>query len=347
MLVALVCGSLAPLTPSQLVDRAIHLLEDSWADVRPTEVEDSVDDLDDPAIARDAWGFRALNPAQSLDGCWPHLVLAQKLAEAVAETERRVAVGSDIRANRALFASPLLARHQETSLGQRSREGDHKARNALAEANTRWVLQITKAFHARGVLEFDDLFQAGCLGLLRAAEKFDPTLGYKFSTYSTWWIRQFIQRSIADTGRTIRVPVHIDERLRRLHTAEERLSQAANGDPPVERLAKEARLTAAQIEKLRQIPITSPLDDLDADTASDRTQPLTDEVVLEHQTALQVRALLPALPLREREILERRLGLIGEEETLEGIGRRLGLTRERVRQLQDQALKTLRGLLSS
>jgi RNA polymerase sigma factor (sigma-70 family) len=346
MLVAIIRGSLTPLTPKDLQTRATRLLDESWADVHPAEIELAAEDLDDPSIDRDIWGFRALEPAQSLDQAWPHLVASQEWADEVAATEHHRESKQDLRGERQLFATPLLSRHEEITLGKEALNGDRAARNALIEANTRWVLHITRSFarYSRGVLDFDDLFQAGCLGLIRAAEKFDPGRGYKFSTYATWWIRQSIQRSIADTSRTIRVPVHVDERLRRAHSAEEKLWRTTGRQPTASEIAKEAKLPVHQIHDLRAIPSIKSLSSADAEAAVDRAQPLVDEVVLRKLAVEDVRALLSSLGERERDVLESRLGLNGgESETLDEIGRRFGVTRERVRQIETAVLKQLRG----
>ena len=345
MLVAIIRGSLTPLTPKELQARASRLLDECWADVLSSEIEQVAEELEDLNIDRDIWGFRALDPARSLDQAWPHLLAAQQWADEVAATELHSESRQDLRGERQLFATPLLSRQEELTLGRAALNGDRAARNALVEANTRWVLRITQSFarYSRGILDFDDLFQAGCLGLIRAAEKFDPSRGYKFSTYATWWIKQSIQRSIADRSRTIRVPVHVDERLRRAHTAEEKLWRANGCQPTTFEIAEEAKLTVQQVHELREIPSVTSLGSADVEAAVDPVQPLVDEVVLRKLAAEDVRTLVSSLSEREREVLENRLGLNGgESKTLDEIGRRLGVTRERVRQIETAVLKQLR-----
>jgi RNA polymerase sigma factor (sigma-70 family) len=344
LLAEVICGSLRPLTERNLSEQALRILDEAWADVRPLELHEVIADLEHSAIDRDRWGFHAIEPARSLDDAWPHLAAADLWAEEVASTEGTELLGSDLRGRRGLFAAPLLDQHQEITLGVRSRRGDLAARNELVEANTRWVLQITRSFarQAGGVIEFDDLFQAGCLGLLRAAEKFDPSFGYKFSTYATWWIRQSIQRMLATDSRTIDVPVHMHDRMKKIHGVEEQLRWKTGSSPTTVELAKATGLSVAHVEETRHIPETVPIEDAQAESFVERTEPTTEEKVIAALVGDYLRKVLRLQPERERRVLELRYGLCGEHpQTLEEVGQRFNLTRERIRQVENRSLKSL------
>jgi RNA polymerase primary sigma factor len=244
---------------------------------------------------------------------------------------------------------PLLTAAQEVELSKRFERGDMDAKNEMIQANLRLVVSIAKSYRNQG-LPFLDLIQEGTLGLIRAVEKFDWRRGYKFSTYATWWIRQAVARALADKGRTIRIPVHVVERLQKLNRAERTLWPVLGRQPTVEELAEEANLPVEQAYEVQAAAHASR--SLDQPVGEDEDAvfgdfvpgegPLPEDEV---ERALRGEALataLGALTEREKQVIVLRYGLTGGDPmTLEHIGRTLDLTRERVRQLELQALNRL------
>jgi RNA polymerase primary sigma factor len=243
----------------------------------------------------------------------------------------------------------LLTAAQEVALAKRIERGDPVAKAEMIQSNLRLVVSIAKNYRNQG-LPFLDLIQEGTLGLIRAVEKFDWRRGFKFSTYATWWIRQAVARALADKGRTIRMPVHIVERMQKINRAERSLWTQLGREPTLEEIADEASLTAQQVVEVRaaaraSTSLDAPVGDQDDAVFGDFVagdDPLPEETVEVRLRRQALRSALASLPEREREVVTLRYGIDGREpRTLEEIGRCLGLTRERVRQIELESLRRL------
>ncbi len=246
----------------------------------------------------------------------------------------------------------LLTAAQEVELAKRIERGDMEAKERMIQSNLRLVVSIAKNYRNQG-LPFLDLIQEGTLGLIRAVEKFDWRRGFKFSTYATWWIRQAVARALADKARTIRMPVHIVERLQKINRADRQLWTQLGREPTLDEIADEASLTVQQVLEVRAAARASTSLDAPVGDGEDAVfgdfvagdEPLPEETVELNLRSEALRHALAALPQREREVVVMRYGLTGAEpQTLEEIGRRLGLTRERVRQIELESLRRLAGL---
>ena len=244
----------------------------------------------------------------------------------------------------------LLNPSEERELARLKDLGDEAAKRRLIEANLRLVMSITRNYTKAGV-PLLDLIQEGNLGLIRAVEKFDYRLGFKLSTYATWWIRQAITRALADQGRTIRLPVHVAEQVRRVMRARRVLAQKLNRDPTIEEVAHESGFPARRVEELLElvedpVSLETPVGDgesLYADLIEDVHSDQPDESTAKRLRSAELALALQHLNPRMQRVLSLRFGLEdGKPQTLEQVGAGLGITRERVRQLETRALRELR-----
>ena len=263
-----------------------------------------------------------------------------------------VGVGDPIREYlKEIGSIPLLSAQEEYDLARKKAEGDTDAQKQLVEANLRLVVSIAKHYTGRG-MSFLDLVQEGNIGLMRAVEKFDYTKGYRLSTYATWWVKQAITRALADQSRTIRLPVHMVETVNRIRRAQRNLSVSLGREPSVDELAENLGMTRRRVTALLQasgatVSLETPVGDEDgsslgdfvADDSNESTEDKAESFLLREEIDEMLKGLSP----REREVIILRFGLeTGKPMTLEEVGKRFNVTRERIRQIETAALRKLR-----
>ena len=246
--------------------------------------------------------------------------------------------------------APLLTPEEEQYYARCMKEEDSSAKEKLICSNLRLVISVAKKYTGRG-LEFIDLIQEGNIGLMKAADRFEPEKGFRFSTYATWWIRQAITRAIADKGKAIRIPVHMHENFNKVRKARQQLKQDLHREPTAEEVTKEAQMELKEVENILcymqdTISIDTPVGDEDSltvgDMVADETSVSPEETMIQYGMASEVSKLLELLTERERAVIEGRFGMRdGVPKTLEQLGNEMKVTRERVRQIEAKALLKL------
>ena len=324
------------------------------------EVDDAVSELDvDESDVEELKHYLERSEIELVEEVDPALAAAEVERAPDKRTRRRAKATLDLKPDMTtdslqLFLKDigkvrLLTAQEEVDLARRIERGDLDAKQKMVESNLRLVVSIARNYQNRG-LPLLDLIQEGTIGLVRAAEKFDHRKGFKFSTYATWWIRQAVARALADKARTIRMPVHIVERLQKMNRAERILWTQLGREPTLDEIAEEANLTLQQAKEVKaaaraSTSLDQPVGDQEDAVFGDFVAgdgPLPDEQVEVTLRSEALKQALSALPWRERQVIILRYGLVDSEpKTLEEIGRRLGLTRERVRQVEVESLRRL------
>src|SRR5437868_9046985 len=337
-------------------DEARHLLETAQASggsLSTEEIALALDELDLDAAQLDEF-FHALEEMQ-IEVVAPGDEVDEQ-EEAPKVEAREISTDSLQLFLKDIGKVDLLTAAQEVELAKRIERGDQLAKQEMIEANLRLVVSIAKRYRNQG-LPFLDLIQEGTIGLVRAAEKFDYRKGFKFSTYATWWIRQAVARALADKARTIRMPVHVVEKLNKIVRSERKLRAELCREPLPFEIAIDLDLPVEEVEQIMrssQTPVSleKPVGDEEESEfghfLTDENVPLPDEVADESMRKETLQKILSTLSHRERRVLELRYGLDGEHpRTLDEVGRTFNVTRERIRQIENQSLKKLRALADS
>jgi RNA polymerase primary sigma factor len=339
-------------------EEARHLLEAAHAaggSLSTDEIALALDELDLDAAQIDDF-YHALEEMQ-IDVVGAPATEAEEVEEEKAEAvAREISTDSLQLFLKDIGRVDLLTAAQEVELAKRIERGDHAAKQEMIEANLRLVVSIAKRYRNQG-LPFLDLIQEGTIGLVRAAEKFDYRKGFKFSTYATWWIRQAVARALADKARTIRMPVHVVEKLNKIVRSERKLRAELCREPTAVEIALDLDLPLDEVEQIMrssQTPVSleKPVGDEEESEfghfLTDENIPLPDEVAEAAMRRETLQKILGTLSHRERRVLELRYGLDGEHpRTLDEVGRTFNVTRERIRQIENQSLKKLRALADS
>jgi len=315
---------------------AVKITRDHQLDFLPPDSSDSLDDL----IEHDEPTIKVLEEEAEAE----EVILEPEEPAPVEEDSLRTYL-------REIGRHRLLNGKEEIELGRAVREGNNEAKRRLIQSNLRLVVSIAKRYNNRG-MSFQDLIQEGGVGLIRAVEKFDPERGYKFSTYATWWVRQAITRALADKSRGIRVPVHVGETMSKLRKIVREFFDEHGHKPSVEEIVERSGLSKDKviltIGAFRdQLSLDAKLrdesDTLLADMIEDKSRPLPETAAEENLMSRQVQALLSRLSLREQDIIQFRYGLNCESpKSLEELSHLLGVSRERIRQIECRALKKLK-----
>jgi RNA polymerase primary sigma factor len=339
-------------------EEARQLLETAQAaggSLNTDEIALALDELDLDAAQIDDF-YHALEELQ-IDVVAAPATVAEEVEEEKAEAvAREISTDSLQLFLKDIGRVDLLTAAQEVELAKRIERGDHAAKQEMIEANLRLVVSIAKRYRNQG-LPFLDLIQEGTIGLVRAAEKFDYRKGFKFSTYATWWIRQAVARALADKARTIRMPVHVVEKLNKIVRSERKLRAELCREPTAFEIALDLDLPLDEVEQIlrsSQTPVSleKPVGDEEESEfghfLTDENIPLPDEVAEQAMRRETLQRILGTLSHRERRVLELRYGLDGEHpRTLDEVGRTFNVTRERIRQIENQSLKKLRALADS
>jgi len=339
-------------------EEARHLLEAAQAaggSLSTDEIALALDELDLDAAQIDDF-YHALEEMQ-IDVVGAPAAEVEEVEEEKAEAvAREISTDSLQLFLKDIGRVDLLTAAQEVELAKRIERGDHAAKQEMIEANLRLVVSIAKRYRNQG-LPFLDLIQEGTIGLVRAAEKFDYRKGFKFSTYATWWIRQAVARALADKARTIRMPVHVVEKLNKIVRSERKLRAELCREPTAVEIALDLDLPLDEVEQIMrssQTPVSleKPVGDEEESEfghfLTDENIPLPDEVADAAMRRETLQKILGTLSHRERRVLELRYGLDGEHpRTLDEVGRTFNVTRERIRQIENQSLKKLRALADS
>jgi RNA polymerase primary sigma factor len=342
LLGAIVASSMTPLAERDLVVEACHLLTVAWADFDPGEVRRLVrgDDALPGVVVTSVGLLAAASPPTDIGTVFARAARAEALAATIADLEGPP--GGTGQVPQALFACPLLSVDAEVLLGLKAYRGDYNAIWTLVMSNTRLAAGLARRRVGYPGLDHEDFFQEATLGLLRAAEKFDVYKGFKFSTYATSWVRQAVARALADKSRTVRVPVHVVEKLNKLQAIERRCHAEGRDAPMDAEIVHETGWSLEDVAAVRQAEIIPEPLDAHLNFANPAAISAEDEAIAAIEIRELKRFLERHLTDREFDVLTRRLGLFGRRrQTLDQIGVHYNLTRERIRQIENQAMKKL------